>query len=506
MSKGDVGILGYGVYIPWQRIRTETIVKERERGRKDLNEVLEKVKHGLLLSMKSIAGMLEDSTTLATEAAENAIRMAGIDPGEINTVVVGTESKPYAVGTVARHVASFVGVGEEAFVGDVEGACNAGMQSLNFVFSQVESGFAKYGLAIGSDVAQARMGDPLEYSAGAGAGAFVVGRGDPVAEIVDMAPYSSLLMDFWRREGAKVPSHFGRTTVEAYIAHVTGAILNLLDRHPEVSISDFDKITFHQPSGYMPLKTCRLMAQGQFGERLKLSAEEIESKVKPWLRVLDTGNTYAASTPIALASILDHARPDEDILAVSYGSGAYSIATWLRVGSGIERRRGLVPSVEDYVRRMVEIKLETYKDMVREKLKAVKRRIEFPRIVGELEPIGNDSLEVTACDGCRRIYLPPREKCLQYDCKGPLVKIRFPRLAKLRSYEVLELRGRTRHNYGIIREGGAILVDCKPKELKAGMEVEAAIRRLYCQGKEGLIIYGPCYRPAFRSLFGASRK
>ncbi|MEM3021971.1 MAG: hypothetical protein QW645_00360, partial [Candidatus Bathyarchaeia archaeon] len=149
---------------------------------------------------------------------------------------------------------------------------------------------------------------------------------------------------------------------------------------------------------------------------------------------------------------------------------------------------------------------ETYKDMVREKLKAVKRRIEFPRIVGELEPIGNDSLEVTACDGCRRIYLPPREKCLQYDCKGPLVKFRFPRLAKLRSYEVLELRGRTRHNYGIIREGGAILVDCKPKELKAGMEVEAAIRRLYCQGREGLIIYGPCYRPAFRSLFGASRK
>jgi hydroxymethylglutaryl-CoA synthase len=505
LSKGEIGILGYGVYIPWQRIRTEAIVREREKGRKDLNEILDKVKHGLLLNMKSIAGMLEDSTTLATEAAENAIRMAGIDPRDINSVVVGTESKPYAVGTVARHVASFVGVGEEAFVGDVEGACNAGMQSLNFVFSQVKSGFAKCGLAIGSDVAQARMGDPLEYSAGAGAGAFVVGRGDPVAEIVDMAPYSSLTMDFWRRDGAKVPSHFGRTTVEAYIAHVAGAILNLFKRHPDVSISDFDKITFHQPSGYMPLKACRMMAQGQFGDRLKLSEEDIESKVKPWLRVLDTGNTYAASTPIALASILDGAKPGEDILAVSYGSGAYSIATWIRVGSSIEGKRGIVPKVEDYVRRMIEIKIETYKDVIREKLKAVKRKVEFPRIVGELEPLGDDFLEVAACDGCKRIYLPPRDKCLQYDCKGPLIKIRFPRSAKLKSHEALELRGRSRHNYEIVREGKAILVDCKPKDLRAGMELEAVIRRLYCQGKEGLIIYGPCYRPAFRSLFGARR-
>jgi len=505
LSKGNIGILGYGVYIPWQRIKTETIVRERERRRKDLNEILEKIKYGLLLSRKSIAGMLEDSTTLATEAAENAIGMAEIDPGEINSVVVGTESKPYAVGTVARHVASFVGVGEEAFVGDVEGACNAGMQSLNFVFSQVKSGFARYGLAIGSDVAQARMGDPLEYSAGAEAGAFVLGSGDPVAEIVDMAPYSSLAMDFWRREGAKVPSHFGKTTVEVYIGHVVGAILNLLKRHPEVSISDFDKITFHQPSGYMPLKTCRMMAQGQFGERVKLSAEEIESKVKPWLRVLDTGNTYAASTPISLASILDEAKPGEDVLAVSYGSGAYSIATWLRVGPGIERKRSLVPKVEDYVRRMVEIRLETYKDLVREKLRAVKRRIEFPRIVGELEPLGGDFLEVTACDGCKRIYFPPREKCLQYDCKGPIAEIRFPRLARLRSYEALEFRERARHNYGIVRDGKAILVDCRLKDLRGGMEVEAVIRRLYSQGKEGLIIYGPCYRPAFRRSFGVRK-
>ncbi len=108
MADAKVGILGYGVYIPWQRIQTETIVRARERGRKDLGEVVDKVRNGLLLRYKSIAGHFEDSITMATEAAENALRMSALDPKEIGTVAAGSESKPYSVGQIARHVASFV--------------------------------------------------------------------------------------------------------------------------------------------------------------------------------------------------------------------------------------------------------------------------------------------------------------------------------------------------------------------------------------------------------------
>src|SRR6266487_3561860 len=115
MSHRDVGIVGYGVYIPWERIETEKIVRERER-------VLEKVRHGLLLREKALAGHTEDTITIATEAAENAVRMAGISPDEIGTVTAGSESKPYAVGTIARHVASFIGMGQNVFVADLEGA------------------------------------------------------------------------------------------------------------------------------------------------------------------------------------------------------------------------------------------------------------------------------------------------------------------------------------------------------------------------------------------------
>ncbi|MEM2896696.1 MAG: hypothetical protein QXG01_03870 [Candidatus Bathyarchaeia archaeon] len=152
-----IGIVGYGVYIPRERIEAAEIARFRESKRKDLEDFLEKIRKGLLLGYKSIANLSEDTITMASEASENALKMAGINPEEIGSVVAGSESKPYAVGTIARHVASFIGAGERVYVADLEGACNAGMQGVSFLYSEIKSERIDYGLAIGSDVAQAPM-------------------------------------------------------------------------------------------------------------------------------------------------------------------------------------------------------------------------------------------------------------------------------------------------------------------------------------------------------------
>ncbi|MFH0848047.1 MAG: hypothetical protein V1857_00910 [archaeon] len=506
MNRFD-GVLGYGVYIPYERILTETIVRAREGKRKDLTEFLDKVRNGLLLRQKAIPGHFEDTITMATEAAENALNMAEIDPSSIGTVIAGSESKPYAVGQIARHVASFVGVGENVFTADIEGACNAGMQALSFVDSEIRCGKIQNGLAMGADVAEAPRGDPLEYAAGAGAGAFVLGQSDEaVATIRDIVPYSSLTMDFWRRQEIPVPSHLGRTTVEAYVQHVTGAIARLLEKNRDIRLSDFDYITFHQPSGYMPLKASKTLTQEKLtisndddvNERLRLTAEDIDKKIKPWLIVLDTGNTYAASTPIAVASILDKAEPGQNILAVSYGSGAYANATWLRAEEPLVEKRKLAPSVQDYIKRRIEIHLHTYHDHLLERLRKIRSAMEFRRIVGEIETVGAEGLEVLLCGGCKRVYYPARSRCLSYDCDGQTRKVRFPKFAKLTSYHQLSLRDRLTMNYDIMDSGRCLLVDCTMDELSAGMQLEVTLRRLDYEGKDGLIIYGPAYRPLFR--------
>ena len=383
------------------------------------------------------------------------------------------------------------------------------MQAVNFVGSQIQAGVIEYGMAVGADVAQAPKGDPLEYAAGAGAGAFVLGKDDPLATIEDMASYSSLTMDFWRREESPVPKHFGRTTVDAYIQHVIGAMEELLRRHSELNIRDFDHITFHQPSGYMPLKTCKTLTQQNIEtirdrsleDRIRLMPEDIEQKVKPWLRVLDTGNTYAASTPIAVASILDKAKPGDDILAVSYGSGAYAIATWLKVQDGIESKRALIPSVDKYVNRTVDIKLETYHDQLKERLRRVRKRLMFPRIIGEIEPLTSESVDILMCSGCERIYYPVRDRCLEADCDGAVEKKSLPKRARLISFKRLPLKKILTSNYELLKQGKVILVDSGLKDLAPGIELEPVIRRLDYEGKDGLIIYGPCYRPLFRDAF-----
>ncbi len=507
MVAEKTGIIGYGAYIPLQRIQSELIVREREKKREDLAEFLDKVRNGLLLKDKSVAGISEDSITIATEAALNAVEMAGIEPSKIETVAVGSESKPYAVGTIARHVASFLGLGNHVYIADLEGACNSGMQSTAFVESQILSGRIKYGLAVGTDVAQAPVGDPLEYACGAGAGAFLLGRDSPVATIVDTAAYSSLTLDFWRRDGATVPSHFGRTTVEAYIKHVIGAIEGLLMKHPEVSLMDFDYITFHQPSGYMPMKTCKTLTQDQMPildnpelqERIRLTPEFIEEKVKPWLRVLDTGNTYAASTLIATCDILDHAKPGENVLAVSYGSGAYTIATWMHVEEKILERRGRVPNVGDYVNRRRDVSLEAYQRLMRYKHSSVRGKIEAPRIIAEIEPYNGKTLTYTLCNGCQRIFYPERDRCLEFDCKGPVEQRTLPVNARVLSVKKPTVKERLMSNFQIMKGGKVLIVDASPRQVQPGMELESLIRRLDDEGKSGLIIYGPAYRPVFRT-------
>lgn len=507
MASEKVGIIGYGTYIPLQRIQSELIVREREGKREDLPQFLDKVRNGLLLRDKSVAGVTEDSITIATEAALNAVEMAGVDPREIETVAVGSESKPYAVGTIARHVASFLGLGNQVYIADLEGACNSGMQSSAFVESQILSGRIKYGLAVGTDVAQAPVGDPLEYACGAGAGAFLLGRDDPVATIVDTAPYSSLTLDFWRRDGAHVPSHFGRTTVEAYIKHVIAAIEGLLMKHPEISLMDFDYLTFHQPSGYMPMKTCKTLAQDkipildnpELEDRIRLTPEFIEAKVRPWLRVLDTGNTYAAATLIATCDILDHAKPGEDVLAVSYGSGAYTIATWLHVEDTITQRRGRVPTVTEYLNRRKDITLQAYRRLLRFKRGSIRGKLQMPRIVAEIEPYNGNTITYTLCNGCQRVFYPARDRCLEFDCNGPVEQRTLPVNARILSVKKPTVKERLISNFQVLKDGSVLIVDASAGEVQPGMELEILIRRIDNEGKSGLIIYGPVYRPAFRT-------
>jgi hydroxymethylglutaryl-CoA synthase len=330
LSKKDkVGIIGYGVYIPRFRIKLQEIAKI-------WGQPGDVVVKALGVKEKSIPDMDEDTITISVEAARNAMKMSGANPDDIKAVYVGSESHPYAVKPSATIVSEAIGAAPLTTAADLEFACKAGTAGVQMCFGLVKSGEMDAGLAIGADCSQGRPGDALEYTASAGACALLLGKKNIIATLDHTESYTTDTPDFWRREGAHYPSHGGRFTGEpAYFRHVVTAAKNIM-KNTNTTPDDFDYVVFHEPNAKFPLATAK---------KLGFPKE----KVEPGLTVRYIGNTYSASSMIGLAAVLDVAKPGDKILMVSYGSGSGSDAFIYTVTDEIEKRRGLVPTVQNYL-------------------------------------------------------------------------------------------------------------------------------------------------------------
>jgi hydroxymethylglutaryl-CoA synthase len=321
------GIVGYGAYIPRNRIKVEEIAKV-------WGADAPSYKKGLMLEEKSVPSPDQDTITMSVEASRRAVKRAGIDPREIGAVYIGSESHPYAVKPSGTVLAEALAATPEVHTADFEFACKAGTEGMFVALSLVQAGAVKYGLAVGADTSQGAPGDALEYSAAAGAAAYIFGREKLVAEVLETYSFTTDTPDFWRREYQYYPQHGGRFTGEpAYFKHITGAAEGIMAK-AKMKPSDFRYVIFHQPNGKFPFRA---------GAMLGFKKEQIEPG---WL-VSKLGNTYSGSSPLGLTATLDIAEPGDMILTVSYGSGAGSDGFVIRVTDRIDEVRDLAPRTRD---------------------------------------------------------------------------------------------------------------------------------------------------------------
>jgi len=333
----DVGILGYGAYIPQYRLPAKEVARVWTGGG-----------GGLPIKEKAVAGQDEDVITMSIEAARNALARARIDPTEIRAVWVGSESHPYAVKPTSTIVAEAIGATPHTQAADWEFACKAGTEALQAAIGFVGSGMAHYALAIGMDIAQGRPGDALEYTAAAGGAAYLLGPAEEGLAVFEGSySYSTDTPDFWRRADEKYPEHGERFTGEpAYFKHIleaAEAIMAELGSTP----ADYRHVVFHQPNSKFPQRV---------GKQLGFKPEQIQAG----LLVPVIGNVYAGSALVGLTAVLDVAQPGDRILLVSYGSGAGSDAFSLRVNERLAVRQGLANKTQEYISRRVEIDYATY--------------------------------------------------------------------------------------------------------------------------------------------------
>ncbi len=316
------GIVGYGAHIPRHRIKVEEIAKV-------WGADAPSYKKGLMLREKSVPPNDMDTITLSVEAARRAlIRAQTVDPKDIGAIYIGSESHPYAVKPSGTTVAEAIGATPDIHCADLEFACKAGSESMYVALSHIEAGEMKYALAIGGDTSQGAPSDALEFSAAAGAAAFIMGKDNLIAECTHTHSYTTDMPDFWRREHEFYPQHAGRFTgEEAYFATTKGASYALLEK-AGMKPADFKYAIFHQPNGKFPQRVAK---------EIGFTQEQIDPG---WLAPR-LGNTYSGASPIGLTATLDISDPGDLIFMCSYGSGAGSDAFVWKVTERINEVRDL---------------------------------------------------------------------------------------------------------------------------------------------------------------------
>ncbi len=316
------GIVGYGAHLPRHRIKVEEIAKV-------WGADAPSYKKGLMLREKSVPPPDMDTITLSVEAARRAlIRAQNVDPKDIGAIYIGSESHPYAVKPSGTTVAEAIGATPDIHCADFEFACKAGSEAMFVAMSHVDAGYMKYALGIAADTSQGAPSDALEFSAAAGAAAFIMGKDNLIADCLDTHSFMTDMPDFWRREHEFYPQHAGRFTgEEAYFATTKGASIALLKKSG-MKPADFKYAVFHQPNGKFPQRVAK---------QLGFTQEQIDPG---WLAPR-LGNTYSGASPIGLSATLDVSAPGDLIFMCSYGSGAGSDAFIWKVTERINEVRDL---------------------------------------------------------------------------------------------------------------------------------------------------------------------
>ena len=333
----QVGIVGYGAYVPRYRLPATEVSRVWTGG-----------EGGTPIKEKSVPGIDEDVITMSIEAARNALARAGIPASSLRAVWVGSESHPYAVKPTSTIVAESIGVSPNTQAADWEFACKAGTEAMVAAMGFIGSQMAEYALAIGMDTAQGRPGDALEYTAGAGGAAYIIGPADQSLAVIEAAySYVTDTPDFWRRAYQKYPEHGQRFTGEpAYFEHISQSASALM-KASGTTPTDYTYAVFQQPNTKFPQRVAK---------QLGFSPEQIA----PGLLVPVIGNTYAGAAMIGLTAVLDIAQPGDRILVSSFGSGAGSDTFDLRVTEALLERRDRAPKTQEYISRRTEIDYATY--------------------------------------------------------------------------------------------------------------------------------------------------
>jgi len=259
----------------------------------------------------------ERLSDMATWAARRALSDAGLEPNDIDLVLVATMSQDEITPNTAPLVAHALGA-ERAGAMDIGAACSGFLAALRMAAGQIETGRADKILVIGAEALTRLLDfdDPkTAHLFGDGAGAVVLGAdGAGAIGPITLAADGSLGPAITCSYEDRVIKMDGHSTYQTAVKRLCEATVAAVAR-AGMELDDVDLFVYHQANGRI-IKAV--------GERLDLEPARVADYVA------HMANTSAASIPLTLSLLREDGRLryGQKVLIAAFGAGF----TW---GAGV---------------------------------------------------------------------------------------------------------------------------------------------------------------------------
>lgn len=306
-----IGIISFGSYIPRLRLGRGEYQKAWGSCAADIKE-------------KAVMDYDEDTLTMGIEAAKQALR-SGINPLDIQALALASTTFPYEEKVLSGTFAGMLGLPEKLFCSEHGQSTRAGTEALLSAVGVLREPALDKALVIAADAPSAQPKDTLEHGLGAGSAAVVLGKENIIAEIEHFNSFVSESMgERFRLEGNSYLTDIG-------VKGFTGIAFTRL---VSLAVKDMLAVMGRAPADYR-----FLIIQENDGKTPKSLGKKLgfsEEQMTPGLIYAQTGDTGASSVLLSLTAVLEQAKPEDNILLVSYGSGAGSQAISLKVTSELQ--------------------------------------------------------------------------------------------------------------------------------------------------------------------------
>jgi len=320
-------ITGTGSYVP-EKVLTNLDIEKFI----DTNDEWIRTRTGIC--ERHIAADGENTSDLATRAAERAMEMAGISAEELDLIVVGTITGDYPWPATACIVQANLGaVNAGAF--DVSAACSGFLYALSCAIDRVEAGRCKKALVIGAEVLSRIVNWEDRNTCilfGDAAGAVIVEAGEGDRGILSThlhADGTQLELLYQPGFGTKFLPSVEALRDKNYFLQMQG---NEVFKVAVRSMSEVANIALQENS--MTAKDVDLFIPHQANIRiLNATAKKIGLKDEQvYINVNRFGNTSGATIPLALdeANRAGRLKEGDIVLLDAFGGGFTWAATLLR--------------------------------------------------------------------------------------------------------------------------------------------------------------------------------